>query len=442
MPIDTPNQPNWLIRTKTNFKTAPLLPVHAEVYGAILLGQVACGYTLGVAGTAFASAQSQLGFSDTWLGLLGAGSLIGLAGSAVMGHLADRFGRKRLLRGNMYLFALLAALQFFFSSPLALFLLRVGLGLMMAIDYTVGNALLVEWLPKKHGAAKQTNLLIYWAVGFALSFAAGYLVPGWRWLLASSAIFGLVTAIFRTVVKLPASPAWLASHGKPKAAQRVVTKRMGPRWRLPKQWFSLKPARQSSWTVLFSKRYWRGTLVGSAFYATQAFSFFGISIFLPLLLAKMGIGNQFFSGLLYNGALLGGNFLGIAVFNRVGRRPFLLTTFGLATACLLAMGLLGTSQVTLLLALFVVFALALSASLLLDYAYTTELFDLKVRATGVGFVIMMSRVGAAGGTILLPLIVNRFGAAVTMLVCGLVLLAGTAVCAFFAPETNPQKQTN
>lgn len=438
MLIDTPHQVNWLIRTKLNFKRAPFLPVHAEVYGAILLGQVACGYTLGVAGTAFSAAQKQLGFSDLWLGLLGAGALIGLAGSAVMGRLADRFGRKRLLRVNMYVFALLAALQFFASAPLTLFLLRVGLGLMMAIDYTVGNALLVEWLPKKHGAAKQTNLLLYWSVGFALSFACGYLISNWHLLLASAAVLGLVTAIFRTVVKLPASPAWLASQGRTAAAQKVVQRRMGHRWRLPKQWFAPQSTDQPSWTVLFSRRYWRGTLVGSAFYATQAFAFFGISIFLPLLLAKLGLGNEFLSGLLYNGALLVGCVLGLLVFNRVGRRAFLLTTFGIATACLLAMGLFGAASPTLMLGLFIVFAVALSTSLLLDYTYTTELFDVKVRASGVGFVIMMSRVGAAGGTFLLPLIVNHFGAAVTMLVCGLVLLVGTVICAFLAPETNPQ----
>ena len=92
----------------------------------------------------------------------------------------------------------------------------------------------------------------------------------------------------------------------------------------------------------------------------------------------------------------------------------------------------------LLLTIFIIFAVTLSASLLLDYTYTTELFDIKVRATGVGFVITMSRFGAAAGTFVLPVIIEMAGPYVTMLVCGVVLLLGTVICAWLAPETNPK----
>ncbi len=57
---------------------------------------------------------------------------------------------------------------------------------------------------------------------------------------------------------------------------------------------------------------------------------------------------------------------------------------------------------------------------------------------------MMSRVGAAAGTFLLPIIVNLAGAYVTLCVCGVILLIGTIICLFTAPETNPKfvKQGN
>ena len=426
------------VRKLKNFKLAPFLKVHALIYWAVVLGQFTCGYTLGIAGTAFDLAQTELGFSSAWLGLLGAGALIGLAGSLVMGNFADRFGRKQMLMGNMYLFTILALLQFFTTSPMLLFLLRIGLGLMMAIDYTVGNALLIEWLPKEHGTQKQTNLLLYWAYGFALSFILGSVLADWRLLLASSAVFSLITALFRTVVKIPASPAWLASHGKPKRAQRVVQKRMGKKWGLPKQWFHVKQAEAASWRLLFSKQYRRGTLVGSAFYATQAFAFFGVSIFLPVLLKSLGVANAFLSGSLYNLALIGGTVLGLVTFNRLGRRVFLITTFGVSTVCLFLMTFGRQMSNPLLLTIFIIFAVTLSASLLLDYTYTTELFDIKVRATGVGFVITMSRFGAAAGTFVLPVIIEVAGPYVTMLVCGVVLLLGTVICAWLAPETNPK----
>lgn len=425
-------------RELKNFKKAPFLKLHALIYIAIVLGQFACGYTLGIAGTAFGNAQTQLGFSDTWLGLLGAGALIGLAGSALMGKLADQFGRKQMLMANMYVFTVLSILQFFSNSPLVLFILRIGLGLMMAIDYTVGNALLIEWLPKEEGPQKQSNLLLYWSLGFALSFLVGNVHVDWHWLLASSAIGSLLAAVFRSVIKIPASPAWLASHGKPKRAQKIVQRRLGPKWGLPKKWFHVKTAKEVSIKTLFSKQYWRQTITGSAFYATQAFAFFGVSIFLPVLLKSMGVTNAFLSGSMYNLALVGGCVIGLLVFNRVGRRPFLLVTFGISAACLFIMALIPNLAGNLLLVIFTVFSVTLSVSLLLDYTYTTELFDVKVRATGVGFVIMMSRFGAAAGTFVLPVVISVAGPAVTMMLCGGVLLLGTGICFFLAPETNPQ----
>ena len=61
------------VRKLKNFKLAPFLKVHALIYWAVVLGQFTCGYTLGIAGTAFDLAQTELGFSSAWLGLLGAG---------------------------------------------------------------------------------------------------------------------------------------------------------------------------------------------------------------------------------------------------------------------------------------------------------------------------------------------------------------------------------
>ena len=75
---------------------------------------------------------------------------------------------------------------------------------------------------------------------------------------------------------------------------------------------------------------------------------------------------------------------------------------------------------------------------MLDFPYTSELFDIKLRGTGVGFVIAMSRIGAALGTFLLPVVVSAYGSYVTMAICGVVLLLGTVICYFVAPETNPR----
>ncbi len=429
---------------RKNYKKAPFSDVHAQLYWALVLGQIACAYALGIAGSAFNHAKLALNINDTWLGLLGAGSLIGLAGSFIMGRISDRFGRKHLLMANMYIYTILSILQFFNSNLLLLFILRVGIGLMIAIDYTVGNSILVEWLPTKDGAKRQSNLLLYWAYGFGLSFLASQFISNWRLMLCSSAVLGLIAAIYRSVVQIPHSPSWLASHGEHRQAQKVIQKNLGKKWGLPKNLLRIRKKSDASTAELFGKKYWKSTLTGTAFYATQAFAFFGISIFLPILLKNMHMNNAFLSGLLYNSAIIVGTAIGIWLFNKMSRRSFLILTFTIPIICLFILALLPKLPSVLTLLVFTVFSIVLSASLLLDFTYTTELFDLRIRATGVGFVIMMSRVGAAAGTFLLPIIVNLAGAYVTLCVCGVILLIGTIICLFTAPETNPKfvKQGN
>lgn len=90
--------------------------------------------------------------------------------------------------------------------------------------------------------------------------------------------------------------------------------------------------------------------------------------------------------------------------------------------------------------IFSIFAVILSSGLVLDYPYPTELFDTKVQASGVGTCITISRIGAAAGTFLLPILTESWGPALAMLVCACVLLAAFFICLIWAPETAPKYQ--
>lgn len=212
---------------KKDYKKAPVSPVHRGIFLALILGQISCGYALGISGTGLAQAQTVIPLSDFWVGLIGAGSLIGLAGSAIMGTIADRFGRKGMLMVNMYLFSVLSLLQLTTTNPWLLLLLRILIGLMIAIDYTVGNAWLVEWMPEKVSGRFQSHLIIYWTIGFIGSYIAGITITGfgaanWQVILASSAVPGLITAIYRSLYRLPASPSWVATHVNNDEAQQLI----------------------------------------------------------------------------------------------------------------------------------------------------------------------------------------------------------------------------
>lgn len=409
-----------IIKTKKNYKRAPLMPVHLRVMIAVVLGQIACGYALGISGTALSNAAKYINISDLWTGLIGAGSLIGLAGSLLIGRLSDKIGRRKLLMINMYILAGLTLLYLLTANLLLTFIIRIGIGLMIAVDYTVGNALLTEWLPKGEDSKRQSHLLIYWIIGFILSYIAGTLITGfgaytWQVILATGAVPAIITALFRSFFPLPASPTWLASKGKVKKANKIISKHMGRKWRLPKRFMKKKKKtpKNISWAILFSKKYLRRTLVGGIFYACQAFSFFGISIFLPILLSSMNITDSNISGIIYNGGMFVGVLFGILA---------------------LVPGLNSMVKLTI----FTIFAIILSSGLVLDYPYPTELFDIKVRGTGVGTCITISRFGAAAGTFLLSVLTNVGGAKLAMLVCAIVLLFAFIVCLIWAPETSPK----
>ncbi|WP_461226138.1 MFS transporter [Lacticaseibacillus suihuaensis] len=436
--LETPQEPKF-------YKRAPLSWVHLRIYLAIILGQFTSGYAIQISGTAISVAQRQLNLSSAWVGLIGAGTLIGLAGSLLVGKLADRVGRRRLLLANMWGLALVSLGQLVTVQLGWTLVFRVLAGLMIAVDYTAGNTLLIEWLPFKDSGRLQSHLVIYWTLGFiAASFAAtfisGFGAWNWRLMMVSPVVPALITAVFRNLAKLPTSPSWLVNQGRPQAATRVIRRHLGRQWGLSRKQRSLKRtvSEPLPWTAVFHKPYRRATAVGGAFYAAQSFTFFGISLFLPLLVGELGFGAGSFAQNLYVGAMLVGVLLGTVVFNRVSRRWFLIGDFALAAA---ALGVLvGWRQAppVVALAIFAGFAVVLSAGLVLDYPYTSELFDSRVRGTGVGMVVTLSRIGAAAGTFLLPVLTSAWGVNAAMLVCGGLLAAAAVFCLFAAPETAPQ----
>ena len=85
---------------------------------------------------------------------------------------------------------------------------------------------------------------------------------------------------------------------------------------------------------------------------------------------------------------------------------------------------------------FSAFALIMSIAVVMEWPYPPELFDDRVRGTGVGIVIAFSRIGAALGTFLLPILMESIGATGTLSVCAAILIVGGVVCQIMAPETS------
>ena len=428
--------------TSISLKDAPLLTFHKKVFLCFILGQIACGYTLGIAGTGLAQATSALHLNSFWVGLLGSGTLIGLMGSLIVGNIVDRVGRKTLFLFDMLVFAALALIQYFINDPLILFVVRVLLGLTIAVDYTTGASLLTEWLPAEWSPKAQSLLIIFWTIGFVGSYFTGSVITGfgadnWKFIFMSSAIPALVAGIVRLICRIPESAEWLSTVGKYDQGLELVHRYIGAQYTLP-PYEADNTGEKVTLAELFKPEYRTNTLVSGVFYAAQVFPYFGVGIFIPIIVKSMNVGDPGLVAAAYNIFVLAGAVIGGILFDKISRRAFLLSTFYVAAAGIIGMILLQGISVYVTVTCFLIFAMGMAISVVSENPYPPELFNTRMRGSGLGFSIFCSRVGAAAGTFMLPVFMDDFGIYVTLGVCAAALLFGGFFCQKYAPETSPK----
>lgn len=420
-----------------SFEEAPFSAIHRKIRAGAFMGQICDGYTLGIVGIALSYATKPLGLTAFWLGLIGAGALLGiLFGSLIIGSVADRIGRKFLFPAVIFASVVLSAAQFFVSDPLALAILRFFLGMTIGADYTVGIALLSEWSPRKLRPRILSWLLVFWTIGYVIAYATGVFLNSlgevsWRVILCTSAIPGVITLLLR--IGIPESPSWLAGKGRNAEALGLVHTYLGTQYVVP----AISESQRSvSWFKLFSKELRFNTLVSGVFFAAQVLPFFAISIFLPLVLSDLKIENPNASGILYNALTMVGVLIGTWLIDKISRRAYLLWTFYLAAAILTVMTVWQGMPGQLALVFLAAFSLVLAISIVLEFSYPPELFPTELRASGVGLTVAISRIGAAGGTFLLPIVSEKFGVFASLGGCIATLIIGGVVCQIWAPETS------
>lgn len=427
-----------------NYEDAPLSPIHKKIAIGVFLGQITDGFTLSIVGIGISYATKSLNLNDFWVGLISASAFIGiLLGSLCVGPIIDKFGRKYLFSLSMLIFSILSFSQFFISDPLLLAIFRIIIGVTIGIDYTVSSALLTEWIPKRSRARVLSSLLIFWIIGFAFAYAGDLIIisipelgdDSWRWILSSSAIPGLIAFLWRAGIGIPESPSWLARKGRINEAISLIHKHLGERYKLSES-DQENTYNSVSWFALFSPKMRHKTLVGGIFYASQVFPFFGIGIFLPLVLANLNIENPHAPGILYNVSMVIGVVLGVWLVDRISRRSYLMWTFYISSIILTIIAVWQSMPPLLLVIMLSIFALVLSCAAVLENTYPPELFPTELRGSGVGFSIAISRLGAAAGTFLLPVINTSYGIYASLMCCVAVLWFGTLICQFWAPETS------
>ena len=348
------------------------------------------------------------------VGLVASAGFVGMFfGAAISGRLADRYGRRLVFQATLVLFsigAILSALAPTFETLLAA---RVVAGLGLGGELPVVATLVSEFSPRAQRGRMIVLLESFWAYGTILAgLVALFVLPqfGWRGAFAVAALPALYIAYLRAA--LPESPRYLAERGRSAEADAVVRRveRAGG-GALLTLGAAVPPPRsgRTSIAALWTPAYARRTAMLWILWFGIVFTYYGIFLYVPSLLAARGLSevrsNEFF--FLSTIAQIPGYFSAAWLVERWGRKPTLIAyLLGTAVAAFL-FGNSGTGTDAF------VYAALLSFFNLgawgVVYTYSPELYPTAVRATGAGVAAAVGRVGGIIGPFLTPVLVPSLG---------------------------------
>ena len=350
-----------------------------------------------------------LQFTGTDIGLAGSAYIAGaVSGSVVFGFLTDRLGRKKLFFITLAVYLLATAATAFSWSIWSFMLFRFLTGAGIGGEYVAINSTIQELVPAR--VRGWTDLAIngsFW-VGAALG-AAGSIVlldparfaPDIGWRLAFLIGAGLAVFIFFLRLWIPESPRWLMTHGRIDEANRIVEDIEGrfarhgtqlstgpfPKIRMRQRAYT--PLSDVTNSLFHTQR--QRTFVGLSLMTAQAFFYNAIFFTYALVLTEFYAVPADQVGW-YILPFAAGNFLGPLLlgrlFDTVGRRIMLATTYAISGALLAGTGFLfAANSVTaaqLTLCWMVIFFFA-SAAASAAYLTVSETFPLEIRALAIAF---------------------------------------------------------
>ena len=409
----------------------------AQVWIVCALGLFIDGYDLYISSVAEPFINALYHPTPFMMGLTQAAAPIGAAlGALIMGRVADKIGRKSLLIFNLIFFVIIALLSACAWDMISLCIFRFLIGLGVGADYPICAAYLAELIPKNKSrqfiaAAMFINCLAS-PVGVAVAWLLFKYHPTldvWRWMFASGAIPAAIALLLRA--KLPESFTWQAQ----KKLQQG------------------RPFLQS-YQKLFSPTLKKTTICLGLSGFFLDISYYGIGLFTPAVLRAVNIldnadllssaNEMLVSTLFVNFFVVLGAFAAIFVIAKIN--PFKLQKAGFLISF---MGLLILSfsnsvpnafTMPMIFSGFILFNLFVNFGPgITTYLLPAELYPTEIKATGHGVVAGCGKMGAALGTILLPILQSYIGIYFTVGILAITLLVGWVLTRMLSKEEEQQK---
>ena len=387
------------------------------------------------------------------MGLAGSFYLCGaVLGAFGFGWLTDRLGRKKLFSITLAVYLAATAATGLSWDAWSYIFFRFLTGAGIGGEYAAVNSTIQELIPARFRG--WTDLLINGSFWIGAAMAAGgstilldphVVDPAFGWRLAF--LIGTAIGLFILVLRrwIPESPRWLITHGHGREADKIVgeieahfdrspNSGSGARRKLRLRTRDHTPLREVA-RALF-QTYRQRTFVGFALMSAQAFFYNAIFFTYALVLTKFyGVPADRIGWYILPfaaGNVLGPVLLG-RLFDTIGRRIMIASTYAISGVLLAATGLLFRENLVsapmLTVAWMIVFFFASTAA---SSAYLTvsETFPLEMRALAIAFFYAIGTgVGGVAGPILLAALIesgSRSSVAIGYFI-GALLMIGAAI---------------
>ncbi|OAT49965.1 MFS transporter [Providencia heimbachae] len=419
-----------------NFDDIQFSSVHRRIMLWGSGGPFLDGYVLVLIGVALEQLTPLLSLDSEWIGLLGAATLAGLfIGTSLFGYICDQVGRRKMFLIDILAIGIISVATMFVSTPFQLLIMRFLIGIVIGADYPIATSMITEFSNTKQRAFAVGFIAAMWYVGATCANLVGYALydveDGWRWMLGSAVIPCIVILIGR--FDLPESPLWLMRKGRVKECQAMMTKLFGQ-----PVIFEAEAQQKTYFRQLFNKRHFSFVLFTATIWTCQVIPMFAIYTFGPQIVGLLGwdqgksaaLGNVVISLFFMLGCVPAMYWL-----NKMGRRPLLIGSFAIMTMALATLGLFSNLGILLVITMFAIYAFFSGGPGILQWLYPNELFPTDIRASAVGVIMSISRIGTIFSTCALPMFISEYGINSVMLMGAGVSLLGLVVSILFAPET-------
>jgi MFS family permease len=374
-----------------------------------------------------------------------------VAGSILFGHLADRFGRRRLYTATLLVYLVGTAGSALCWNFASYAISRMITGAGIGGEYSAINSAIQEFTPPS--LRGRIDLVIngsFWLGAMLGGVAAVILLAperfpldlGWRLAFGMGVALGIGILFLRRYI--PESPRWLITHGRPREAERIVHEieaEIGvPEPATPAPTIALRASKETSLVAIartLAVHYRQRAVLGIVLMAAQAFCYNAIFFTYALVLTDFyGVPADQTGWYLF--PIAAGNFAGPLLlgrlFDTVGRKPMIAITYALAGVLLAATGMLFRAGVldaeTQVAAWSITFFVA-SAAASAAYLTVGESFPLETRALAIAlFYALGTCLGGIAGPALFGALLasgSRNGIAAGYLLGAALMIAAGAV---------------